>query len=131
MFSKLLPPLQHDSRFKGIELTHSTDSNGKWIIITTKVSKETVIVIIDSLIEKSSAPNSNPNKRPGRSTKYNVNSTLVSYTAMLQNNIEPTDKSKKNPPLDVERQNFQISYDLTSTTYFPSINRKDKTFSSR
>ena len=122
MFSKLLSPLQHDFRFKGIELTHSTDSNGKWIIVTTTASKETAIVIIDSLIEKSSAPNSNPNKRPGRSTKYNVNSTLVSYTSILQNNVEPTDKSKKNPPLDVERQNFQISYDLTSTTNFPYSN---------
>ena len=124
MYSKLLPSLKHDPLFKGIERTHSTDSDGKWIIITTKVSKEAAIVIIDSLIEKSSAPNTNPNKRPGRSTKYNINSTLVSYAAMLQSNIEPTDTTTKNPPLGVLKRDFQISYDLTSNTEFPSSNKK-------
>ena len=43
---------------------------------------------------------------------------------MLQNNIEPTDITKKNPPLGVQKQNFQISYDLTSNTDFPSFNKK-------
>ena len=124
MYSELLPSLKQDPRFKGIERTHSTDSDGKWIIITTKASKEAAIVIIDSLIAKSSAPNTNPNKRPGRSTKYNINSTLVSYAAMLQKNLEPTDITKKNPPLGVQTRNFQISYDLTSNTDFPSSNKK-------
>ena len=99
MYSELLPSLQKDPRFKGIKRTHFTDSDVKWIIITKKTSKETAIVIIDSLIEKSSALNSNPNKHPGRSIKYNRNSTLVSYAPMLQNSIEPTDNTKKNPPL--------------------------------
>ena len=97
MYSELLPSLKQDPRFKGIERIHSTDSDGKWIIITTKVSKEAAIVIIDSLIEKSSAPNTNANKRPGRSTKYNINSPLVSYAEMLQGNIEPTGNTQKSP----------------------------------
>ena len=83
MYSEILPSFQQDPKFKDVELTYSTDSDGKWIIITTKVSKEAAIVIIDNLIEKSSAPNSNPDKHLGRSTKYNVNSTLVSYATML------------------------------------------------
>ena len=99
MHSELLPSLKHDTRFKGIERTHSTDSDRKWIIITTKASKEAAIVIIDSLIEKSSVPNTNPNKRPGRCTKDNINSTLVNYVAMLQSNIEPTDTTKTIPLL--------------------------------
>ena len=99
IYSELLLSLKQDPRFKYIERTHSTDSDGKLIIITTKASKEAAIVIIDSLIEKRSAPNSNPNKRPGRSTKYNINSTLVSYAAMLQSNIEPTNNTKKIPLL--------------------------------
>ena len=69
MYSEILPSLKQDTRFKGIERIHSTDSDGKWIIITTKASKEAAIVIIDSLIEKISAPNTHPNKRSGRSTK--------------------------------------------------------------
>ena len=65
MNSELLPSLKQDPRLKGIERTRSTDSERKWIIITTKTSKEEAIVIIDSLIEKSSAPNTNANKRLG------------------------------------------------------------------
>ena len=95
MYSELLSSLKQDPRFKGIERTHSSDSGGNWIIVTTKASKEAVIVIIDSLIEKSNVLNTNPSKRPGRSTKYNINSTLVSYAGMLQSNIEPTDNTKK------------------------------------
>ena len=94
------------------------------IIITTKASKEVDIIIIDNSIEKSSDPNSNPDKRPGHSTKYNINSTLVSYSAILQNNVEPTDNTKMNHPLGVQIRNFQISYDLTSTTDFPSPYKK-------
>ena len=95
MYSELLPSLQQDPRFKDIERTYSTDSDGKWIIITTKDSKEAVIVIVDSLIVKSSTSNTNPNKRPVRSTKYNINFTLVSYAKMLPNKIVPTDNSKR------------------------------------
>ena len=62
MYFELLSSLKQDPRFKGIERTHSTDSDGKWIIITTKTSKEEAIVIIDSLIAKSSAPNITPIK---------------------------------------------------------------------
>ena len=47
---------------------------------------------------------------------------------MLQNNIEPTDNSKKNPYLGIQKRNFQISYDLTSTTDFPSSNKKNQNF---
>ena len=131
MYSELLPSLKQDPRFKGIERTHSTDSDGKWIIITTKASKEAAIVIIDSLIAKSSAPNTNPTKRPGRSTKYNINSILISYATMLQNDIEPTDITKKNPPLGVQKRNFQISYDLFFEYRFSLFQQKEiETFSS-
>ena len=50
MYSELLPSLQQDPRFKGTEHTYSTDSDGKWIIITTKASNKAAIIIIDSLI---------------------------------------------------------------------------------
>ena len=125
MYSELLPSLKQDPRFKGIERTHSTDSDGKWIIITTKASKEAAIVIIDSLIAKSSAPNSNPTKRPGRSTKYNINSTLVSYAAILQNDMEPTDITKKNPHLLVfKNETFKFLTILLRIQIFPfSIKR--------
>ena len=84
MYSELLSSLKQKSRFKGIARTHSTDSDGKWTIITTKASKEAAIVIIDSLIEKSSAPNSNPNKRPGWSTKYNILSEKTRWEKILR-----------------------------------------------
>ena len=112
MYSELLPSLKKDPWFKGIERTHSADPVEKWIIITTKASKEAANVIIDSLIEKNSPPNTNPNKRPGRSTKENINSTLVSYAAMLQSNIEPTDNTQNSPSWCSETKlpNFIWSY---------------------
>ena len=113
MYSELLPSLKHDPRFKGIKRTHSTDSDGKWILITTKASKEAAIVIIDSFIEKSSAPNTNPNKRTGRSTKYNINSTLVSYAVILQSNIEPNDNTKKIPLLMFKNKTSKFHTILT------------------
>ena len=69
IYSEIIPSLQQDPRFIRDERTFSTESDGKWIIITTKASKEKAIVIIDNLIEKRSAPNSDPDKRPGHSTK--------------------------------------------------------------
>ena len=94
------------------------------IIITTKASKEVNIIIVDNLIEKNSDPNPNPDKHPGHSKKCNINSTLVRYTAILQNNVEPTDNTEMNHPLSIQIRNFQISYDLTSTTDFPSSYKK-------
>ena len=69
IYSEIIPSLQQDPRFIRDECTFSTESDGKWIIITTKASKEKAIVIIGNLIEKRSAPNSDPEKRPGHSTK--------------------------------------------------------------
>ena len=109
MFYELLPSVQQDPKFEGLERTHSTNSVGKWITITTKASKEVAIIIIDFLIEKSSAPTSNPNKRPGKSTRYNVNSTLVSYAAMLQIDIELTNNSKRTPHSVSKNDNSRYS----------------------
>ena len=96
MYTEIIPPIQDDSRFKGVERTHSTYSDDKWIIITTKASKDALTLFIDNLIEKSNVPTFNPNKRSGHSTKYNVNSTLVSYAVMIQQNTEPTENTKYN-----------------------------------
>ena len=81
--SEVLLYSQDDMRFEDFERTHSTGSDGKYIILTTKVNKDPTSMFVDKLIENSNTPNSNLKKRPGRSTKYDVNSTLVSYTTML------------------------------------------------
>ena len=46
------PSLQKNIRFKGAERTHSTDSDGKLVFITTKSSKDAAIITMDNLIEK-------------------------------------------------------------------------------
>ena len=126
MYSELLPSLQKGPRFKGIERTHSTDSDRKWIIITTKSSKEAAIVIIGSLIEKSSVPNSNPKTRPGRYAKYNINSTLVSCAAILQNSIESIDNTKKNPLLAFKNKTFKSPTTPLHLQTFYSRQKKSK-----
>ena len=131
MYTEILPSLQNDIWFKEIGRTHSTYSDSKWIIITAKASKDTTTVLINNLIEKSNDPTSNPNKRPGRSTKYNINSILLAYAAILHQNIEVTDNTKKYPPLGVQKRNFQISYNLTSTIDFPSSHKKKSKSSPR
>ena len=84
IYSKNFSSLQDDMRFKGVKRTYSTGSDGKWIILATKVSKDIVAMFVDHLIESINALNTNTNKRIERYTKYNVNSTLVIYAAMLQ-----------------------------------------------
>ena len=107
MYSEILPSLQDFMRFKGVERTHSTDSDGKWIILTTKVSKDAANMFLYQLIENSNTPNQNPNTPPGRSTKYNVKSALVSYAAMLQQNTEAIDLTKKNISTEYRNEIFK------------------------
>ena len=106
--------------FKGVGRTYSTDSDGKWIILTTKASKDAAILFIENLIENSNAPNTNPNKKPCLSTIYNFTSTLVSYAAIFQQKTEPIHITKKTSSLGEQTQNFQISYNLISSTDFPT-----------
>ena len=96
MYSKIFSSLQDDMRFKGVERTHSTDSDDKWIILATKVRIDTVTMFVDNLIESITALNTNTNKRLKRYTKYNVNYILVNHAAMLQQNTESIDTTKKN-----------------------------------
>ena len=71
IYSEILPSLQDIIRFKGVKRAHSTDSDGKLIIIIiTKASKDEVTLFVDQLIESSNIPNTNLNKVPGRCTKY-------------------------------------------------------------
>ena len=62
MYSKILPSLEDDIRFKDVERTHTTELDGKRITIATKASKDATTLFIDKLIEQSNAPNTNPHK---------------------------------------------------------------------
>ena len=118
-----------DSCLNGVVKTHMTDSNGKWIIPTTKARKDAATIVVDKFIENSNAPNTTPNKRPELSTKYNVNSTLIIYTVVLQQDVNPTDTAKKIQTIGVQNRNFQISYDrILSIDFLLSGKKKSETF---
>ena len=84
MYSEIFPSLQKVFRFKGFKRTYTTNSDNKWIILTTKTSKDTATMFVDNLIKNSNTPNISPNKRPGRGTKFNINSTFLNYTAIIK-----------------------------------------------
>ena len=57
MYSEAILSLQDDIRSKGVERTHSTALDNKWIILNTKTSKDAATLVIDKLIEQSNATN--------------------------------------------------------------------------
>ena len=64
---------------------------------------------------------------PGRVSKTNNNTDMISYAAMLTKDTTPYDLNKNLPPKSSLKRNFTISYDFNATNDFPNIlNTKKK-----
>lgn len=107
MYSEIFSSLQKVFCFKGFERTYTTNSDDKWIMLTTKTSKDIATMFVDNLIKNSNTPNINPNKRPGGGTKFNINSTFLNYTAMIKNNNR-ADTTKKIYPFEYKHETFKF-----------------------
>lgn len=59
-------------------------------------------ILIDDTIYYNSASSTDVSSRPGQSTKNNVNTTLISYTAALQKNSNQSDEGRTHPQLDTK-----------------------------
>lgn len=71
-----------------IEITYVSEKEGKCLIITTKRNKNRARTNIYNIINTTSIPE-NQTYKPGRSNKFNINFSLVSYTTALQQEGPP------------------------------------------
>ena len=66
----------------------------------------------------------NPNEHtipPGRVSKINNNTDMMSYAAMLTQDTTPYDLNENLPPKLSLTRNFAVSYDINATNDFPNI----------
>ena len=69
----------------------------------------------------------NPNEHtipPGRVSKINNNTDMMSYAAMLTQDTTPYDLNENLPPKLSLKRNFAVSYDINATNDFPNIYKK-------
>lgn len=82
MYGKISPRLINIPSIRGIEATHMFESNEKWLLITIKLLKNRVQLVIDKVIRDCNIPESIAHPS-GRVPSKIVSEALVSYTAML------------------------------------------------
>ena len=111
-----------------IEPTCLTESSGKWLVLVQKskidqTRKATDIVINETLFYDSKT------EIPGRSNRYNINSSLVTYAAALQKESTSSTIQLLQPPQNAYKRHIRVSYDIENRASFPVIgNKKKKTF---
>ena len=115
MYAGLYQKLLSQPSITGIEETHLTHTNGKWLIVTTKKTKEQAQRDIDSLISNSEIPTSIENP-PGRTSKAHTHADYISYADMLQGDTLKYNEAMTGPPPSSNKRPATISYDLTDNT---------------
>ena len=111
LYQQLLP--QHS--ITGIEETHLTHISGKWLIVTTKKTKDPVQRDIDSLTLNSEIPTLIEHS-PSRTSKVNTHANFISYAAMLQGNTHKYNEAMIGSPQSSQKRPVTISYDITDAT---------------
>ena len=108
-----------------IEPTCLTESFGKWLVLVQKskidqTRKATDIVINETLFYDSKT------EIPGRSNRYNINSSLVTYAAALQKESTSSTIQLLQPPQNAYKSHIRVSYDIENGASFPVIDNKKK-----
>ena len=110
----------------GLEPTYLNKSFGKWLVVVTKAQKDQARRAIDTVINETLFPDYQT-ERPGRSNKYNINSSLVTYAAALQKESTYSTIQFIKPPHNAYKRPNRVSYDLDNDAFFPVIdNKKNK-----
>ena len=120
MYSEIIPMSRKIGSIKGFEPTFLSDTRGKWLLVTTKSMKSRAQASFDDILKKLSIP-MNTSNPPGRVSKANNNTDMISYAAMLTKDTTPYDLNKNLPPKSSLKRNFTISYDIDATNDFPNI----------
>ena len=123
IYNGLYQKLLSQPSITGIEETHLTHTSGKWLIVTTKKTKDQAQRDIDSLISNSEISTSLENP-PGRTSKVHTHADFISYAAMLQGYTLKYNEAMTDPPQSSNKRPFTISYDLTDAT--PPIPKKSQ-----
>ena len=97
MYEGIYQKLLSQPSITGIEETHLAHTSEKWLIVTTKKTKDQAQRDIDSLISNSEIPTSIEHP-PGRTSKVNTHADFISYAAMLQGDTHKYNETMTGPP---------------------------------
>ena len=125
MYREIIPKSRKIGSIKGFEPTFLSDTRGKWLLVTTKSMKPRAQASFDDILKDCSIPMNTLNP-PGRVSKANNNTDMISYAAMLTKDTSPYDLNKNLPPKTSLKRNFTISYDINATNDFPNIPNTQK-----
>ena len=96
MYSEIIPMSRKIESIKGFEPTFLSDTRGKWLLFTTKSMKLLAQASFDDIFKHYSIP-TNTLHPPGRVSKNNNNTDMVSYAAMLTQDTTLYDLNKNLP----------------------------------
>ena len=125
MYSEIIPMSQKIGSIKGFEPIFISDTRGTWLLLTTKSMKPRAHVSFDDILKEYSIP-INTLHPPGRVSKSNNNTYIISYVAMLTKDKTPYDFNKNLPTKSSLKRNFTVSYDINATNNFPNISNTQK-----
>ena len=115
LYDGLCQQLLSQPSITGIEETHLTHTSGKWLIITTKKTKDQAQRDITFFRSNSEIPTSIEHP-PDRTSKVNTHADFIYYSAMLQGDTHKYNETMTGPPQSAQKKPVTISYDLTDTT---------------
>ena len=67
------------------------------------------------------------NNPPGRVSKINNNTDMISYAVMLTKDSTPYDLNRNIAPKPLLKKNFTIFYDINTINDFPNITNNNQT----
>ena len=106
----------------GLEPLYSNEKSGQWLVVVKKSQKDQARNDIDQIINDTIFPDYQVDT-PGRSNRYNTNTVVVTYTAILQKEATPTTIQFQNLPQYTVKQHIRSSYDLENIDSFPTIGK--------
>ena len=125
MYSEIIPLSRNIGSIKGFEPIFLSDTRGTWLLVTTKSMKPRAQASFDDILKECSIT-MNTSNPPGRVSKANNNTDMISYAAMLTKDTTPYDVNKNLHPKSPLKRNFTISYDIDATNDFPNIPNTQK-----
>ena len=109
----------------GLKPTYLTEASGKWLVVVKKSQKDQTRRAIDTVISETLFPDYQT-ERLCRSNRDNINSSLVTYAAVLPGQFISSTIKFINLPHNVYTRHIRASYDIENEASFPIIYNKKK-----
>ena len=114
IYSEIISISRKMGSIKGFEQTSKSNTRDKWFLITLKSMKPRAQTFSDDIPKYCIIPMP-INNHPGRVSKTNNNTGIISYTAMSTKDSTLYDLNKNLPPKLLLKIDFTICYDIHKT----------------